>query len=182
MNGILAYLEMSPTDFRRVDANRRYEAEASAVAKQAALEEQQAALEEYLARDFEFRFKIWDAVKRARPPECRKNFDAFKEFARAHGLSFLPATSELAGGYLWHLFVYKRASLDEIDLVRRSITYMHDHGEYFINGTFLDAVMHMIAEADGGDGGGGGEVIPLTPIGNQIISGPDEMPLAAGGA
>ena len=69
MNGILAHLEMSPNDFRRVDANRRYEAQARAVAKQAALED-------YVTADFEQQFEkhLCDAIERARPPDYREAF------------------------------------------------------------------------------------------------------------
>jgi hypothetical protein len=67
MNGILAHVEMAPNDFRRVDANRRYEAEARAVAKQAALAD-------YITDDFEQRFEkhLCDAIERARPPEVSR--------------------------------------------------------------------------------------------------------------
>jgi hypothetical protein len=176
MNGILAHVEMAPNDFRRVDANRRYEAEARAVAKQAALAD-------YITDDFEQRFEkhLCDAIERARPLEYRKHFDGFKEFARGHGLAFLPALPALAAGYLLHLAVHKRTEMDDIRLAYRAIAYAHDLAELFMDRTYLDAAMAVIAEI-GSDGGGGQPVVPLTPIGNQIISGPDEMPLAAGGA
>ena len=175
MNGILAHVEMSPTDFRRVDANRRYEAQVRALIKAAMLEE-------YITNDFEQQLEkhLCDAIERARPPEYRKYFDGFKQFARGHGLSFLPALPALAGGYLLHLAVHKRAAMDDIKLAYRSIIYAHDLAELFLDRTYLDAAMAVIDEIDGG--GDGGQLIPLTPIGNQIISGPDEMPLAAGGA
>jgi hypothetical protein len=171
MNGILAHLEISPNDFRRVDANRRYEAQARAVAKQATLEN-------YVTADFEKQFErhLCDAIERARPPDYRRHFDAFKDFARGHGLSFLPAAPALAAGYLLHLAVHKRAEMDDIRLAYRSITYAHDLAELFMDRTYLDAAMSVITEI-GSDGGGGQPVVPLASR-NQIM-GSDEMPLAA---
>ena len=114
---------------------------------------------------------LCDAIERARQPEYRKHFDGFKEFARGHGLAFLPALPALAAGYLLHLAVHKRAEMDDIRLAYWSITYAHDLAELFMDRTFLDAAMAVITEI-GGDGGGGGKVIPLTPMGNRDYFGP----------
>jgi hypothetical protein len=174
MNGLLSHLELPANDFRRVDATRRYEAEARAVAKQAALAD-------YVTTDFEINFErhLCDAIENARPPDYRRYFDGFKQFAREHGLSFLPAPPALVAGYLLHLAVHKRTEMDDIRLAYRAIAYAHDLAELFIDRTYMDAAMAVITEI-GSDGGGGQPVVPLASR-NQIM-GSDEMPLAAGGA
>jgi hypothetical protein len=166
MNGILAHVEMSPNDFRRVDANRRYEANARALIKAAMLEE-------YITNDFEQQLEkhLCDAIERARPPEYRKHFDGFKQFAREHGLSFLPAPPALAAGYLLHLAVHKRAEMDDIRFAYWSIAYAHDLAELFLDRTYLDAAMAVITEI--GSDGGGGQLVPLRPVTN--ITGSDEI-------
>jgi hypothetical protein len=178
MNGLLNHLELPASDFRRVDANRRCEAQARAAIRQAALQD-------YITADFEQRFEqeLRDAYARLRPPEQRKHFDGFIKFAREHGLDPLPALPALAAGYLLSMAIHGKAPLDDIKLAYKSIIYAHDLKELYVDRTFLDAAMQVISEIgrDGG-GGGGGKLIPLTPTRTQITAGSDEMPLAAGGA
>ena len=69
--------------------------------------------------------------------------------------------------------------MDDIRLAYRAIAYAHDLAELFIDRTYLDAAMAVIAEI--GSDGGGGQPHPAG-IGKPNYSGSDEMPLAAGGA
>jgi hypothetical protein len=132
------------------------------------------------AFDSEFADELAQAYSDLTPPELiraryAKLFQQFRDWVSHDGLSPLPASGPVIANFLIRLGL-DGEPLSGIKVAADAIRYYHSVANHFLDEAYIACAFGILARPDGGDG----EPMPLG-AGNQIITGHDELPMAAQG-